>query len=69
MRRRPDPEDRRGVLVSLTDLGRERVDQAFADLLRRERDLLAGIDPGDQRTLASLLRTILVPFDSPENGA
>ncbi|WP_424536355.1 MarR family winged helix-turn-helix transcriptional regulator [Sphaerisporangium viridialbum] len=69
VRRRPDPEDRRGVLVSLTDLGRERVDQAFADLLRRERDLLAGIDPGDQRTLASLLRTILVPFDSPENGA
>src|SRR3954447_8672015 len=36
VRRRPDPEDRRGVLVSLTELGRERVDEAFADLLRRE---------------------------------
>ncbi|MDH2428723.1 MarR family transcriptional regulator [Sphaerisporangium sp. TRM90804] len=69
VRRRPDPEDRRGVLVSLTDAGRERVDAAFADLLRREHTLLAGIDAADQRTLAGLLRTILVPFDSAQNGA
>ena len=57
------------MLVSLTDLGRERVDEAFADLLRRERELLAGLDPGDQRTLAALLRTLLVPFDTAGNGA
>ncbi|GAA1269883.1 MarR family transcriptional regulator TamR [Sphaerisporangium rubeum] len=69
VRRRPDPEDRRGVLVSLTDAGRERVDAAFADLLRRERELLAGLAPADQRTLAGLLRTILAPFDAAHNGA
>ncbi|MEO3812080.1 MarR family transcriptional regulator [Sphaerisporangium sp. B11E5] len=69
VRRRPDPEDRRGVLVSLTDAGRERVDAAFADLLRRERDLLAGLAPADQHTLAGLLRTILAPFDAAQNGA
>ncbi|WP_214415914.1 MarR family winged helix-turn-helix transcriptional regulator [Sphaerisporangium fuscum] len=69
VRRRPDPEDRRGVLVSLTDLGRERVDEAFADLLRREHELLAGLAPADQQTLATLLRTILAPFDSGENGS
>jgi DNA-binding MarR family transcriptional regulator len=69
VRRRPDPEDRRGVLVSLTELGRARVDEAFADLLRRERELLKVLDANDQRTLATLLRTILVPFDSAENGA
>ncbi|WP_239128983.1 MarR family winged helix-turn-helix transcriptional regulator [Sinosporangium siamense] len=64
VRRRPDPEDRRGVLVSLTDKGLTQVDAAFADLLRRERDLLAGLGVSDRKTLADLLRTLLTPFDS-----
>ena len=65
--RRPDPEDRRGVLVRLTAAGMHRVDAAFADLLRRERELLAGLGQQEQQTLAGLLRTLLVPFDS-SNG-
>jgi len=64
VRRRPDPEDRRGVLVSLTEEGMARVDAALADLLRRERELLAGLDKEAQRTLADHLRTLLAPFDS-----
>ncbi|MFG1685033.1 MarR family winged helix-turn-helix transcriptional regulator [Nonomuraea sp. NPDC049269] len=64
VRRRPDPEDRRGVLVSLTESGVARVDAAFADLLRREHALLAALAPNDQRTLSALLRTMLAPFDS-----
>jgi DNA-binding MarR family transcriptional regulator len=64
VRRRPDPEDRRGVLVSLTEEGMARVDAALADLLRRERELLAGLDQEAQRTLADHLRTLLAPFDS-----
>ncbi|MFE3448373.1 MarR family winged helix-turn-helix transcriptional regulator [Nonomuraea sp. NPDC059194] len=64
VRRRPDPEDRRGVLVSLTDDGRGRVDAAFADLLRRERELLAGLGADEQKVLADLLRTLLTPFDT-----
>ncbi|MCA2225736.1 MarR family winged helix-turn-helix transcriptional regulator [Nonomuraea aurantiaca] len=64
VRRRPDPEDRRGVLVSLTESGLARVDAAFAGLLRREHDLLAGLPLTDQRTLSALLRTLLTPFDS-----
>lgn len=64
VRRRPDPEDRRGVLVSLTDDGRARVDAAFADLLRRERELLAGLGAEEQKALADLLRTLLTPFDA-----
>jgi DNA-binding MarR family transcriptional regulator len=62
--RRPDPEDRRGVLVTLTATGLARVDAAFSDLLRRERELLSGLGAVDQRTLAGLLRTLLAPFDS-----
>jgi DNA-binding MarR family transcriptional regulator len=64
VRRHPDPRDRRGVLVTLTDLGRAKADDALADLLGRERELLAALGPGDQQTLASLLRTLLAPFDA-----
>lgn len=61
--RKPDPRDRRGVLVTLTDLGREKADAALADLLGRERKLLAALGPGDRRMLARLLKTLLLPFD------
>lgn len=64
LRRRPDPDDRRGVLVRLTPQGRSRVDAAFAELLARERALLAGLPPADQRALAALLRPLLAPFDA-----
>ncbi|GGS90703.1 MarR family transcriptional regulator [Planobispora rosea] len=66
VRRRPDPEDRRGVLVSLTEDGLKRVDDAFADLLRREHELLAGLGQREQQTLAGLLRTLLIPFDATD---
>jgi DNA-binding MarR family transcriptional regulator len=64
VRRRPDPEDRRGVLVTLTETGLTRVDSAFSDLLRREHDLLGGLTSDDQHALAAQLRTLLAPFDS-----
>ena len=64
VRRRPDPRDRRGVLVRLTETGRDRVDAALADLVERERDLLSGLTAEQRRTLADLLRTLLAPYDS-----
>lgn len=67
--RNPAPEDRRGVLVRLTEAGKERVDAALADLLQRERELLAGLGQQERQTLADLLRTLLIPFDTSGNGA
>lgn len=61
--RLPDPHDRRGVLVRLTDQGRTTVDGALSGLLDRERDLLGGLDPADQQRLAALLRTLVLPFE------
>jgi DNA-binding MarR family transcriptional regulator len=68
VRRSPDPQDKRGVLVRLTDAGRTRVDTAFDDLIARERDLLGSLTPDDQGRLAALLRSLLVPFDTDPAG-
>jgi DNA-binding MarR family transcriptional regulator len=64
VRRHPDPQDKRGVLVMLTAEGRVRVDAALADLLRREETLLTGLGPAERQALAGLLRVLLAPFDA-----
>jgi DNA-binding MarR family transcriptional regulator len=63
VRRAPDPADRRGVLVQLTDSGRTRVDAALSALLTNERALLTGLGAADRKRLASLLRALVRPFD------
>lgn len=65
--RLPDPDDRRGVLVRLTEAGRATVDSALADLLVKERDILAGLTPAGRRKLASLLRELSTGFDGEED--
>ncbi len=67
VRREPDPRDKRGVLVTLTTAGRERVDAALDGLLRRERVLLAGLGDGERHDLADLMRILLAPFDDPRS--
>jgi DNA-binding MarR family transcriptional regulator len=67
VRREPDPRDKRGVLVTLTSAGRERVDAALDGLLRRERVLLAGLGVGERQDLADLMRILLAPFDDPRS--
>jgi DNA-binding MarR family transcriptional regulator len=61
--RRPDPADRRGVLVTLTAEGRSRVDAALEDLLAQEQTILASLGPADRERLADLLRAVTVPFE------
>ncbi|MFC4910984.1 MarR family winged helix-turn-helix transcriptional regulator [Actinomadura gamaensis] len=65
--RHPDPADKRGVLVRLTEAGRTRVDAAFAALLEREHAILDALSPADRETLGGLLRTLLVPFDTNQD--
>jgi DNA-binding MarR family transcriptional regulator len=64
VRRHPDPQDKRGVLVELTPAGLRSVDAAMADLLARERGLLAALPASQQHDLAGLLRVLLAPFDA-----
>ena len=67
LERQADPQDRRGVLVQLTDAGRQGVDAAIEGLLARERELLVDLDAGQRRTLADLLRVVVSPFDEATN--
>ena len=66
--REPHPEDRRAVLVSLTDQGRRTVDAAFADLLAAEQQILADLDPAHREAITTALRALLAPYGSDRDG-
>lgn len=61
--RHTDPHDGRGILVMMTESGRDRVDQAIRTLLADEARLLAGLSEQDQQRLAALLRKLSLDFD------
>ena len=61
--RRTDPHDGRGILVLMTEAGRERVDAAIAELLAAESELLDALPRADQERLAALLRKLSLDFD------
>jgi DNA-binding MarR family transcriptional regulator len=56
--RSPDPADRRGTLITLTDAGRELIDTLTEAHLENERRILAALSEADQRRLAELLRKL-----------
>ncbi|MGV1007994.1 MAG: MarR family winged helix-turn-helix transcriptional regulator [Dermatophilaceae bacterium] len=58
VRRSPAPDDRRGVIVELTEAGRHVVDAALADLLAQERELLVSLSDAERQDLAGLLRRL-----------
>jgi DNA-binding MarR family transcriptional regulator len=62
--RKPDPKDARSVRVRLTAVGRKKVDSALKDLVVREDALLSGLNEDQRSDLASLLKTVVAPFDS-----
>jgi DNA-binding MarR family transcriptional regulator len=64
-----DPGDRRGIVVRLTDKGREVSDRIAADHLANERELLAPLSKKEQRALAALLRKLLVAYEEEHSSA
>jgi DNA-binding MarR family transcriptional regulator len=59
VRRLADPNDRRGVLVELTDEGVEVVDEAVAALTVSDRQLIERLDPEEIAQLEAILRKLL----------
>src|ERR1700733_16237076 len=54
-----DPNDRRGVLLSLTEAGSERLDAYIDRGAHRERELPEGLSKADKRRLNDLLAKLL----------
>jgi DNA-binding MarR family transcriptional regulator len=59
VRRRPDPADRRALLVVLTDKGRSAAERAEVELHSYYDDLLCDLSSHERAELTSLLRQVL----------
>ncbi|GGY15586.1 MarR family winged helix-turn-helix transcriptional regulator [Paludibacterium paludis] len=59
VRRSPDPLDRRGVIVTLTEKGLRVINEAVVNHLAAENELLEPLDAEERHTLAKLLKKLL----------
>jgi DNA-binding MarR family transcriptional regulator len=66
--RRPDPKDRRGILVRLTDRGKATIDRLLPIHLANEQRLLASLAPAQQGALDQLLRDLLGGLEPPQEA-
>jgi DNA-binding MarR family transcriptional regulator len=57
--RRPDPNDRRGKLIALTDAGRRVVDETISRHVANEERLLSVLTRAEQEKLNALLRKLI----------
>ena len=67
VKRSRSPDDRRGVLVELTDAGREVLDKAVDANTGRENEMLASLSKEEQDALAGLLKKLLAGLE-PSQG-
>jgi DNA-binding MarR family transcriptional regulator len=66
IKRAPDPGDRRGVLLELTDGGRERLEEYIDAGASREIELLSGLSLAEKRELNVLLSKLLLSLQQRE---
>jgi DNA-binding MarR family transcriptional regulator len=62
--RLPNPADRRGSLVRLTEAGKDVIDQAMTLHVATEEGLVAPLDAGERIVLRRLLRKLLRDLDA-----
>jgi len=68
VKRKPDPKDRRGVMIQLSESGRRLVAKAVAENTRTEAALLSGLSAKERRLLGDLLRTLLRQLEPASGG-
>jgi DNA-binding MarR family transcriptional regulator len=66
VRRLADPNDRRGVLIELTDEGLEVVDAAVAAITISDQQLLERLNPDEIAQLEAILRKLLGGLELPD---
>ena len=62
VRRLPDPDDRRGVVVELSDHGRERWEESIALQMEKESIVAATLSDDERDQLNDLLRRLVIAF-------
>ncbi|BAZ48687.1 transcriptional regulator, MarR family protein [Nostoc sp. NIES-4103] len=63
VKRIPDSSDRRGTLIQLTDKGFNVIEKAVEAHVRNEHRILSVLEESEHKTLADLLRKLLVSFE------
>jgi DNA-binding MarR family transcriptional regulator len=66
--RERDPEDRRTVLVRMTDRGIEIVGEAVAAQAEEEKRMLGALSADEQRRLNALLRRLILAVEDGRSG-
>jgi DNA-binding MarR family transcriptional regulator len=66
VRRLPDPADRRGVVVELTEKGRETYGRAVGVQAQKEELVTAALSAREKRQLNALLRRLMLEFERRE---
>lgn len=69
VKRRPDPGDRRGTLIELTDAGKEVVDRAMTAHMQGEARMLVHLSTAQRRALADLLQKLLTGMEEDHEDA
>ena len=68
VQRSPDPNDRRGVRITLTGVGLDLVNRALEAHVRGEHGLLDSLSAEEREELAGLLRKLLVSMNDHQGG-
>jgi DNA-binding MarR family transcriptional regulator len=66
VRRLPDPDDRRGVIIELTELGVQTIDEAVQAVSVSDGELVERLDADEARAFEELLRKLLSGLELPE---
>ena len=69
VQRLPDPDDRRSVVVELTDHGRKTYRRAVGAQAKKEALVTAALNEREKVQLNSLLRLMMLEFERRERGA
>jgi len=68
VRRLPDPDDRRGVIVELTDAGHKAWEDSVAAQAAKESLVAAALTKDEKRQLNALLRRLMLEFERREQS-
>ncbi|MBW4578782.1 MAG: MarR family transcriptional regulator [Tildeniella nuda ZEHNDER 1965/U140] len=63
VKRTPDPTDRRGTLIQLTDKGFNVIEKAVEAHVANEHRLLSGLEEAERQALDQLLHQLLMSFE------